>query len=177
MQSPQPAITPHRFARIVLWAKRMLAWVALTLHSESAPRVMRRHIRQRYGFISLAWIERLVGALALIRAAKIARLKPLKRAPAHTAAPSGFHRRAPRAGGRRATLGGRFRKALKRRDPRERLHCLLSALSDIDAFARRYLVKRGLRRLTRRRPLIIAAPPAQPLESLTAAAVGAADTW
>ena len=123
-----------------------------------------------------AFRVRSVGALALIRAVKIARLKPLKRAPAHTAAPSGFHRRAPRAGGRRATLGGRFRKALKRPDPRERLHCLLSALSDIDAFARRYLVERGLRRLTRRRPLIIAAPPAQPLESLPAAAVGAADT-
>lgn len=72
--------------------------------------------------------------------------------------------------------GGTLSQGAEAPRSRGRLHCLLSALSDIDAFARRYLVKRGLRRLTRRRPLIIAAPPAQPLESLAAAAVGAADT-
>jgi hypothetical protein len=37
-------------------------------------------------------------------------------------------------------------------------------------------MKRGLRRLTKRRPVVIAAPPAHAVASLAAATPGAADT-
>lgn len=77
-----------------------------------------RHIRQRYRLVSLAKIERLVGALAIVRTVELAKLQRLKRPPARDTAPPGFRRRTPRAGAWRATLGGRFREALRHRDPR-----------------------------------------------------------
>ncbi len=176
MHSSQPLIKPHRFARAVLWAKAMLAWLAVALLSETGHRIGRRRIRQRYRFISLAKIERLVGALAIIRTVELAKLQRIKCPPARDAAPPGFRRRTPRAGAWRATLGGRFRKALKHRDPRQRFQRLLAALGDIDAFARRYLVKRGLRRLTKRRAVVMVAPPADAIAPLPASTPRAVDT-
>jgi hypothetical protein len=173
-QRQQPIIKSHRFARITLWAKAMLAWLALALFSET--RVSRRHVRQRYGFLSLAWMERLVGSLALIRAVELANLPCINRPPPRNTAPAGCVRRTPRAGAHRAILGARFRKALKHRDRIQHFERLCAALSDIDAFARRNLVKRMRRRLTKRRAVIMSAPPADPVASLAFTAPGAADT-
>jgi hypothetical protein len=175
MQQRQPIINPHRFTRIVIWAKALLAWLALLLFSDVSRRPNRRHIRQRYGFISLACIERLIGALAIVRATELANAPCIKRPPPRNAAPPGFRRRAWGAGARRAILGGRLRKALKHREPRH-FERLLAALSDIDAFARRYLLKRVRRRFTKRRAVVMAAPPAYAIASLAAAVPGAADT-
>ena len=76
----------------------------------------------------------------------------------------------------RAIVGSRFRKALKAGDLHERLKRLLAALADIDGFARRYLVPRALRRLTKLNAVIMAAPPAEPLDSVTAPQPCAADS-
>jgi hypothetical protein len=174
MQLSQPIIKPYRFARILIWAKAMLAWLALALFSET--RINRRHIRRRYHFISRAWIERLVGTLAIIRATELAALPRIKRPPPRNAAPPGFRRRAWRAGVHRAILGARLRKALKHKDPRRHFERLFAALSDIDAFVRRYLLKRVLRRFTKRRAVVMAASPAVAVLALAVAAPGAADT-
>jgi uncharacterized protein (DUF58 family) len=76
----------------------------------------------------------------------------------------------------RATLGGRLRKALKHRDPRVRLQRLMAALADIDGFARRYLVARALKRLTKLNAVVMCAPPAAAVVSLAAPALDAADS-
>lgn len=176
MQSRQQfIIAPHRFARIVLWAKTMVAWLALALFSEI--RIDRRHNRRRYHHISLAWIERLVGTLAIIRATELAALPRIKsQPPQRNAAPAGFRQRAWGAGVHRAILGGRLRKALKRKDPRQHFERLYAALSDIDAFARRHLLKRVLRRFTKRRAVVMAAPPVAAIASQPPSLPCVADT-
>jgi hypothetical protein len=68
----------------------------------------------------------------------------------------------------RATVGGRLRKALKHRDPRVRTQRLMAALADIDGFARRYLVARALKRLTKLNAVVMFAPPAGAVVSLCA---------
>lgn len=158
---------PHRFARIVRWAQAMLAWLALLLFAD-APRVDRRRIRQRAGFASLDWAARLVRTLAILRAAEISGIRKRPRPPLRNAAGAGFRRRITRGAICRAIAGARFRKALKARDPRTRLQLLLTALADIDAFARRYLLPRALRRLTKLHAVIMRAPPADSIFSLTA---------
>ncbi len=174
MNKPTRLLKQHRFARITLWARTMLAWLALALFSESA-RIDRRRIRQRYRFVSLDWIERLVRALAFIRAVEITGITKRRRF-LRNAAPTGFRRRIRLSAGWRATAGSRLRKALKHRDPRQRIQRLLAALADIDAFTRRYLVSRALRRLTKLCAIVLAAPPADALISLAAPSPCADDT-
>jgi hypothetical protein len=175
MKTPGPLLNPHRFARIVTWAKTMLAWLAMALFADDAP-IHRRRIRQRYRFASLQTIERLVRALALIRTIEITRIRKRPRPPLRNAAPAGFRRRMRRSGLMRATAGARFRKALKARDARERMRRLVEALSDIDGFVRRYLVGRALRRLTRLDAVVMLAPPADAVRSLFAPEPRGADS-
>jgi hypothetical protein len=174
VNKPPRLLKQHRFARITLWARPMLAWLMAALFSQSV-RVDRRRIRQRYRFASLDWIERLVCALAIIRAIAITGIAKRTRA-LRNAAPTGFRRRIRPSAGWRATVGSRLRKALKHRDPRQRIQRLLAALADIDAFARRHLVRRALRRLTKLCAIILIAPPADTIVSLAAPSACAADT-
>jgi hypothetical protein len=137
--------------------------------------VDRRRIRQRYRFAALDWFERLVGALVIIRTCEITGIKKRPRPPLRNAAPPGFRRRTRRAS-MRATLGARMRKALKHHDPRQRLQRLVAAFADIDAFARRYLVPRALRRLTRIHAVVPIAPASEAVRALAIPAPCAADT-
>jgi hypothetical protein len=175
LNKPNRLLKPHRFARLVLWAKTMLIWLAVVLFDETAA-IDRRRIRQRYRFASLDALERLVRALAVIRAVEITGVSRRPRPPLRNAAPAGFRRRVRRSGLMRATVGSRFRKALKAHDPRARIHRLLAALADIDAFARRYLAPRALRRLTKLHSVVMYAPPAEAVVSLAATEPRAADT-
>jgi len=152
----------------------MLAWVALILCSPDAY-AGRRRIRQRYRFLSLGRIASLVHALILIRAVEITKIKERRR-PTRNAAPAGFRRRINRAARMRAAIGARLRKALKIRDTSERIRLLLAALADIDGFARRYLVPRALRRLTKLCAIIMSAPPADAVASLTSRTPCAVDS-
>ncbi len=174
MNKPARLLKPHRFARLVRWATAMLAWLALVMFSETS-RIDRRHIRQRYRFVSLDWIERLVRAFVVIRTIEITGLKKRPRPALRNAASAGFRRRIKPAS-MRATVGGRLRKALKHRDPRVRMQRLMAALADIDGFARRYLVARALKRLTKLNAVVMFAPPAGAVVSLCAVPALAADT-
>lgn len=151
-------------------------WAALALFSVMPARSNRRHMRQRYGFLSLDFIERLVRALILVRAVEFARVCGAGRKTYRDASPAGFHCPARRCGLMRASLGSRFRAAFRCRDLHERILLLLSAIAHIDGFARRYLVKRVLRRLTRRRGFLIVAPPPRMLFGVDDSAPCAADS-
>lgn len=175
MTSPARRLKPHRFARITLWARTLLAWLALLLFADTT-HAKRRYIRQRFRFASLDWIERLVRALAIIRAVELTSLRKRPRPPLRNAAPAGFRRRINRGMHLRAAVGSHFRKALKHHDPRERIQRLLGALADIDAFARRYLAPRGLRRLTKLHAVIPLAPFAETIGFADTPAPRAADT-
>lgn len=159
MKKPPSLINPYRIARLVAWLSAMLAWAMSVLYAHASP--SRRRIRQRYGFLSLGRIERLVRALIIVRATELTRLRarPGFRG-ARNAAARGFRRRTAPGAWLRAIAGSRLRRALKHRDPAQHIQRLLVALGDIDGFARRYLVRRAARRLTRRRPILLLAPPA-----------------
>jgi hypothetical protein len=159
MNKPPSPFNPHRIARLIAWLQAMLAWAASVLFAETA-RANRRHIRQRYRFLSLDPLARLVRDLAVLRATEFTHLRSRPRLRGvRNAAECGFRRRTTRGAWRRAIAGSRLRKALKHRDPAQRIQLLLAALADIDAFARRYLIARAKRRLTRLFPILIFAPP------------------
>lgn len=168
-------LKPHRLARIVLWATAMLAWLASILTADAAP-ANRRHIRQRYGFASLDWAERLLRTLALVRAVEITGVSRRPRPQLRNAASAGFRRRIARGAIGRAVAGVGFRKAIKACDLRTRIQRLRAAFADIDAFARRYLVRRVLRRLTKLCAVIPVAPPAHALRALAEPEPCAADS-
>ena len=151
----------------------MLGWIAA--HVFSNAQLPSRRVRQRYRFISLGWAYRLVRALVIVRAVHLTSAARV-RAPSRNAAPAGFRRRIHRAAKMRATFGARARKALTAREPKERLRLLVVALSDIDGFARRYMVPRALRRLTKLCAILMLAPPAHAVRSLAAPALSGPDT-
>lgn len=175
MKLPPSSLNPDRRARVILWARMMLAWVALALFAP-AVHIDCRHLQRRWGFLSLDVLERLVCALVLIRAVEIARPRGAPKPPPRNAAPAGFRRRTRRGALMRATIGSRLRRALKHHDPRERIARLLAALADIDGFAHRYLVPRALRRLTKLCATIMAAPPVCAFASLVAPTPSAVDS-
>jgi hypothetical protein len=175
MNKPPSPFNPHRIARLIAWLQAMLAWAASVLFTDVAQ--SRRRIRQRYGFLSLDPLARLVRDLAIVRAADLMHLRARPRfRGVRNAAAHGFRRCTTRGAWRRAIAGSRLRNALKHRDPLQRIQRLLAAIADIDAFARRYLAPRARRRLTRLFPLLVFAPPAAPLIALAAPEPYAANT-
>lgn len=166
MKTSQTLLNPNRKARLISWALAMLNWIALVLCDTAF--AGRRRVRQRYRFISLVRLEKLLGALAVTRAAEMAgRLRRPSRS-VRNAAPAGFGRRIKRPALMRATLGSCFRKALRAPTLRERIARLIAAFSDLDAFTRRYLLPRALKRLTKLCAIIMRAPPAQSIASIIA---------
>jgi hypothetical protein len=157
MRKPVRYLKPHRLARLIAWALAMLTWLTSVLFTERA--ATRRHIRRRYRLISLRALTRLVTNLATIRAVEIARIRARYRI-VRNAAPCGFRRRTRPRSIKRAVIGARLRKAFKRGDLAQRIQFLIAAFRDIDAFARRYLVRRALRRLTKLCAVVMSAPPA-----------------
>lgn len=157
MHKPPPLLTPHRCARLVAWAQAMLAWLATALFGAGALSGAWR--LRRYPLLDS--IEHLVRGLAICRTIELAHLRERPRARLlHDTLGAGFRRRTERSEILRSIAGSRWRKALKHRDPAQRLQRLLAALADIDSFARRYLVPRAMRRLTRLFPVLPVAPPA-----------------
>lgn len=173
MNKPVRFLNPHRTARRIAWALAMLAWIADAVFGEGAPH--RRRLRQRGRFFSLRRIERFTCRLAIVRAVEIAGIRRRGRIIRNTA-PAGFRRRtAPRALAR-ACIGARLRKAVKRGDLAERIRFLTAALSDIDGFARRYLVARARRGLTKLCAIVPIAPPAAAIFAAPAQVPALADS-
>lgn len=174
MQKRQPLLNPNRIARLISWAVAMLSWIALALCGERF--TGRRHVRQRYGFVSLASLTKLLCALAMIRAAEMAPARPLASRKIRNAAPAGFRRRVNRAVQMRAILGSRLRKALAAPTAHGRIGRLIAAFRDLDGFARRYLLPRALKRLTKLHAVIMVAPAVDPVCTLSAPTLASADT-
>ncbi len=174
MQTNQPLLNPHRTARLISWAVAMLSWIALALCGERF--TSRRHLHQRYGFVSLTWLKKLLCALVITRAADMVMDRRSRAGKIRNTAPAGFRRRINPAGRSRAILGSRLRKALAAPTAHGRIARLIAAFSDLDAFTRRYMLARAQKRLTKLCAIILFAPPADAVHALAAPALMSADT-
>jgi hypothetical protein len=173
VQKPVRLLNPHRRARLIAWALAMLNWVADALFGAHA--LGRKRLRQRGRYFSLHRLARVVCALAMFRALEIAGLRPRSRV-LRNAAPPGFCRRTDPGAINRALIGARLRNAMKRGDLAQRIRFLSDALADIDAFARRYLVARALRGLTKLCAIVPIAPSSVALLGAPAPAPAGADS-
>lgn len=141
----------------------MLAWVAWALSGATAPK--RRHIRRRYGFISLDRLARTAAMLIVSRAGELARRRRARN--------PFFNRVRGRARWprhvMRSIIGGRLRRALKHDNFSVRVAILADALRRIDAWAapiakrlRRGMTKLWPRRITPRNDAPLFVQPAAP---------------
>ena len=157
--APSHSLSQHRFARLIAWARLMLAWIGAVLFSTGAVAVKRRHIRRRYGFLSLDRMAHMTACLIFARACDLARRPPVRRgAPLLDHAPHGFAKRTRGRHLLRSAIGSKLRGALRHRDLGVRLSILIDALANLDAWAR-LLVARLNRGFTRLLAIIPVRPP------------------
>ena len=163
-QSPPPRIGVQRLKRIALWALLMLSWIAAVLGGATPKR---RHLAQR-GDARLDEMTRLVRSLVILRAVEIAPPRRTRRTLRFT------RPRRQLQGLVRTCAGSALRRALRARDPLQRVQRLLAALRQRDVLAARLLrrLKRGLTRLAP----IAAAARNQTLRTLSAPPPCAADS-
>jgi hypothetical protein len=122
----------------------MLAWIAWVLSAERAPN--RRHVRRRYGFMSLDVLARRLALLIVVRAGELARVRRQRANPFFS-----------RVRGRqvwprhitRSIIGGRLRRALKHKDFATRVTILLDAARRLDVWAAQHAkrLRHGMTRL------------------------------
>jgi hypothetical protein len=170
MHLPKHHVSKHRRARLIAWTLAMLAWIAWALSAATAPK--RRHVRRRYGFISLDRLARTVAMLIVSRACDLARLR-------RGAGNRFFNRIGGRAmwprHARRSIIGGRLRRALKHGNVSARIAILTDALRRIDAWAAP-LARRLRRGMTKLWPRRAAPAGAVPLVVLVAVPAFLADS-
>jgi hypothetical protein len=162
-------LSKHRRARLIAWTLAILAWVAWVFSAERAPK--RRHMRQRYGFISLDRLARTVALLVVSRAGELARMR--RRANPFFARVRG-RQRWPRHI-KRSIIGARLRQRLKHADFATRVAILAAAAANLDAWAVAHIKKlrRGMTRLWAIAPAPV---PAVPLITLARAPAFFADS-
>jgi hypothetical protein len=169
MHLPKRHLTKHRRARLIAWTLAMLAWLAWVFSADRAPK--RRHMRKRYGFISLDRLARAVALLIVVRASEragrrttsnpfFARIRGRQRWPRHVT---------------RSVIGARLRRALKHRDFTTRVAILIDALRRIDIWTATQ-VSRRRRGMTRLWPIHAAPQAAVPLITLAATPAFLADS-
>ena len=169
MQFQKRHLTKHRRARLIAWSLAILAWVAWVFSADRAP--SRRHMRQRFGFISLEGLARNVAMLILIRAAELAGVRYRQK-------PFFSHIRGRQLWPRhalRSVIGGRLRRALKHKDFTTRVAILTDALRRLDVWAARH-VRRARRGRTRLWAIAPAPAPAVPIITLARPATFLADS-
>lgn len=148
-------------ARLIRLATLTLAWIGMMLFSDQSAPANRRYIRQRYRWLKLDRIARVVRNLVIARAGLMLRKRAQRRIRFdHT--PAGFVRVVRIESLLRALAGSELRKRLRHRDIGRRFALLVEALNTIDALARR-LLRRLRRGLTRLRPILMRRPPAAPV--------------
>lgn len=157
MKFTRPPITTQRLQRYHRWALLWLTWFAAFLEAASAYNPLSRQAEA----LAHAWLdkfERLITNIIMLKAAERVRfLPPSRRHAKHT-----IKQRALR----RAVLGVKLRRALRRHDVRERALALRQDIAPlITALARR--LPRGL---TRRAPARTVVRNAASLSVLIAAA-------
>ncbi|MGD9982277.1 MAG: hypothetical protein AB7H66_13125 [Hyphomonadaceae bacterium] len=169
MHIPKRHLSQHRRARLIAWTLAMLAWLAWVFVADRAP--SRRHMRQRYGLISLDRLARKVALLILVRAGELAHKR--RRANPFLARCRGRARQPRHIC--RSIIGSRLRRALKHRDFTTRITILTDALRRLDVWARRY-VRQMRRGLTRLWPIRAKPAPSAPLSTLAAPGIFFADS-
>ncbi len=145
MRKPQP-ITDHRLARLTLRALAILVWAAGALFGNA--RANRRHIRQRYGALSLGKLTHMVRDLLLIRAARFQRA-PLVLKHWRIYAQPGLHRRKAPRNKLRSIAGGRLRRFMNHGSLTQRLARLIQIVRNLDIYARRFMLRRVRNGVTR----------------------------
>jgi len=170
MQLPKRHLTKHRRARLIAWTLAMLAWFAWVFSAGGAPK--RRHMRQRYGFISLDGLARNVALLIIVRAAELGGVRRYRSNPFFSRL-RGRHRWPRHI--TRSIIGARLRRALKHRDFTTRVAILARALRRLDAWAERH-ARRRRRGMTRLWPMRAAPTSAAPLVTLAVTPAFLADS-
>jgi hypothetical protein len=132
MRLPKRLLTKHRRARLIAWTLAVLAWLAWVFSAGGAPN--RRHMRQRYGFISLDRLARNIALLIIVRAAEIGGVKRYRSNPFFSRL-RGRHRWPRHV--TRSIIGARQRRALRHSDVTTRVAILTGALHRLDAWAAR----------------------------------------
>lgn len=161
-------LSKHRRARLIAWTLAMLMWMASVLFA-GAP-FSDRQERRRRAHMSLDRLERMVIMLIVSRARDFICERPRGKFTTVRRGRSLLSR-----GVLRALVGSRLRKALRRKDIRERLAVLLGAIRNIDLYAAP-LAKRLRRGLTKRWPIGPTPTPDEVAESLTDAIATFADS-
>jgi hypothetical protein len=169
MYLPKRHLSKHRRARLIAWTLAILAWLAWAFSAERAPQ--RRHMRRRYGFISLEGLARTIALLVVSRAGELACMR--RRANPFFARVRG-RQRWPRHI-KRSIIGARLRRRLKHPDFATRVAILAAAAANLDAWATAHIKKlrRGMTRLWAIAP---ASAPAAPLITLVRAPTFFADS-
>jgi hypothetical protein len=172
MRTTHPPILPKRYLlRLIVWAEVMVVWAATVLLCERA--ATRRHMRQRYGFISIEKLTRLVRNVMIVRAAQfLPRRSPR---PWRAAARSGFRHR-PLRMRLRSVAGSRLRRFLQAGSFTRRLTRLVHIVRNLDAFVRKFLLRRAENGVNRLSPLIVARPPQDAIQTRPAQTPALADS-
>jgi hypothetical protein len=166
MQSqPRLLTTARQRQRLALWALTMLSWIAAVLFAGRD--VTRRQLRQRYRRLSLQRLTRMALHLIVIRAGELGRWRTRRRL---CFCSRGRDLRVRHL--MRSLVGSNLRRALKRKQLRERIEALRYVLSHLDMFA----CALARRRLTRLRAIKPALTPAAPLATLVTSLPALADS-
>lgn len=166
-----PTSKINRLSRLIIWAQAILIWAAAVFLGESL--INRRHIRQRYGALNIAKLAHLVRNLMIIRAAHFLRRRNV--APRRYFAPPGFRQR-HRAFPLRAIAGSRLRRFLTQGNCATRITRFVQIVRNLDAFVRKFLVRRAQAGINRQSPIVMVQPARDRVHSLAAQAPLLADS-
>jgi hypothetical protein len=168
MHLPKHHVSKHRRARLIAWTLAMLAWLAWVFSADVAPK--RRHLRRRYGFLSLDRLARTLSVLIVLRAAELAGVR--RGNPFRSRIPG---RKVWVRHAVRSIVGGRLRRALKHKDFTTRIALLTDAARRLDGWAAHYVARLRLG-MTRLRAVPTRPQPAAPLVSLAVTTAFFADS-
>lgn len=169
---PRP-INAHRLDRLIVCARAAIVWAAAVFLDGLLPN--RRRIRQRYGLLSIDKLTRIVRNLMIARTAQMVTRAPGRAVPRNFA-PPGFRRRMRPRNLLNAIAGARLRRFLKAGDDAQRFARLIRVLGNIDAYVRRFLLRRGRRGVSRLNGLRVVRPPHHAARSLAAPVLAFADS-
>jgi hypothetical protein len=151
MKKPPPILSTQRNARLVAWARLMLAWVGALMFSTTLGKISERHLLARMYYTNLDRVAATIANIVLLHAfAKLGY-------PSRGGTPfklrdytgAGFALRTHVRNILRAGQGVWLRRRLNHRNLLTRLGLIVQALNDIDALAARAArrLRHGLTRL------------------------------
>ncbi|HEX8902402.1 hypothetical protein [Vitreimonas sp.] len=177
MKKPSPILSPQRNARLVAWARLMLAWVGALMFSTTLGKISERHLLARMYYTNLDRVAATIANIVLLHAFAKLGYPSSGGTPFtlrdHTGV--GFARRTQVRNILRAGQGVWLRRRLNHRNLLTRLGLIVQALNDIDALAAR--AARRLRHgLTRLFAIRAVRPPHDAARTLATPEILAADS-